>query len=80
MERFARNDAKAKDHMVIRMCVQAHLYQVDTLYKPMSIVGGQHTHKVNLQEMTCTCRKWTVYKIPCLHVIAVCAKYKHVAQ
>ena len=56
MERFARNEAKAKDHMVIRKCVQAHLYQVDTLYNPMSIGGGQHTHKVNLQEMTCTCR------------------------
>jgi len=26
--------------------------------------------------MTCTCGKWEAYKIPCSHVIAICAKYK----
>lgn len=43
MERFVRNEAKAQDHMVTRMCAQACLYQVDALYNPMSIGGGQHT-------------------------------------
>ena len=30
--------------------------------------------------MTCTCGKWEAYKMPCSHVIAICAKYKHDAQ
>ena len=46
----------------------------------MSKGGRQHTHMVNLQGMTCKCRKWEAYKILCSHVIAICAKYKHDAQ
>ena len=37
-------------------------------------------HRVDLRGMTCTCGKWKAYKIPCSHVIAICAKYKHDAQ
>ena len=45
MDRFVRNEAKAKEHMVTRMCAQARLYQVDTPYNPMSIGGGgDNTH------------------------------------
>ena len=72
--------AKAKEHMVTRMCTQARLYQVDTPNNPLSNGGGQHMHRVDLQGMTCTCGKWKAYKIPCSHVIAICAKYKHDAQ
>ena len=43
MDRFVRNEAKAKEHMVTRMCAQARLYQVDTPYNPMSIRGGGGT-------------------------------------
>ena len=28
-------------------------------------------------DRTCTCRKWEANKIPCSHLIAVCAKYNH---
>ena len=38
-----RNETKAKEHMVTRMCAQACLYQVDTPYNPMSIGGGGGT-------------------------------------
>ena len=44
MDRFVRNEAKAKEHMVTRMCAQARLYQVDTPNNPMSIGGGGTTH------------------------------------
>ena len=72
--KFKKNQAKAKDHIVTQMCTQARLYQVDTLGNPMSDGGRQHTHRVDLQGMTCTCGKWEAYKIPCSHVIAVYAK------
>ena len=37
-------------------------------------------HRVDLRGMTCTCGKWKANKIPCSHVIAICAKHKHDAQ
>ena len=55
-------------------------YQVDTPGNPLSNGGRQHTHRVDLRGMTCTCGKWEAYKISCSHVIAICAKYKHDAQ
>ena len=80
MDKFEKNQAKAKDHMVTQMCAQAQLYQVDTPGNPLSNGGRQHTHKVDLRGMTCTCEKWEAYRISCSHVIAICAKYKHDAQ
>nr|XP_023883392.1 uncharacterized protein LOC111995693 [Quercus suber] len=80
MDKFEKNQAKAKDHMVTRMSAQARLYQVDTPGNPLTDGGGQHTHRVDLQSMTCTCGKWEALKIPCSHVIAICAKHKHDAQ
>ncbi|XP_023928130.1 uncharacterized protein LOC112039455 [Quercus suber] len=80
MDKFEKNQAKAKDHMVTRMSAQAQIYQVDTPGNPLNGGGRQHTHRVNLQSMTCMCRKWEALKIPCSHVIAICAKYKHDAQ
>ncbi|XP_023872550.1 uncharacterized protein LOC111985132 [Quercus suber] len=80
MDKFGKNQAKAKDHMVTWMSAQVRIYQVDTLGNPLNGGGGQHMHRVNLRSMTCTCRKWEVLKIPCSHVIAICAKYKHDAQ
>nr|POF11065.1 hypothetical protein CFP56_76579 [Quercus suber] len=47
---------------------------------PLTDGGGQHTHRVDLRSMTCTCGKWEALKIPCSHVIAICAKHKHDAQ
>ena len=79
-DKFKKNQVKAKEHMVIGMCTQVRLYQVDTLSNPMSDGGGQHTHKVDFWGMTCTCGKWEACKILCSHVIAICAKYKHNAQ
>ncbi|KAK9998183.1 hypothetical protein SO802_017786 [Lithocarpus litseifolius] len=34
--KFQKNEAKATEHMVTRMCTQARLYQVDTPCNPMS--------------------------------------------
>ena len=42
-DKFEKNQAKAKEHMV------------DTRGNPMSNGGGQHTHRVDLWGMTCTC-------------------------
>ena len=39
--------------------------------------GGDHTHRVSLMDMTCTCEKWEANKIPYSHLIAVCAKHNH---
>ena len=39
--------------------------------------GGAHTHRVSLIDMTCMCGKWEANKIPCSHLIAVCAKHNH---
>ncbi|KAK9986732.1 hypothetical protein SO802_031683 [Lithocarpus litseifolius] len=80
MDKFEKNQAKAKDHIVTRMGAQVRLYQVDTPGNPLSNRGRQHTHRVDLRGMTCTCGKWEAYKILCSHVIAIYAKYKHDAQ
>ena len=80
MDKFEKNQAKANDHMVTRMCAQAWLYQVDTPSYPLSNGGRQHTHRVDLQGMTCICGKWEAYKIPCSHVKVICARYKHDTQ
>ncbi|XP_030958317.1 uncharacterized protein LOC115980177 [Quercus lobata] len=39
--------------------------------------GGDHIHRVSLMDMTCTCGKWEANKIPCSHLIAICAKHNH---
>ena len=38
---------------------------------------GAHTHRVSFVDKTCMCGKWEANKIPCSHLIAVCAKYNH---
>ena len=63
--------------MVRRMSAQQRLYTVETQSSLLSTSGGAHTHRVSLMDMTCTCRKWEANKIPCSHLIAVCAKYNH---
>ncbi|KAJ0886566.1 putative Zinc finger, SWIM-type [Helianthus annuus] len=35
---------------------------------------GENVQVVNLEEKTCTCGKWEIYKYPCSHVLSVCAK------
>ena len=80
MDKFEKNQTKAKDHMVTWMCAQAQFYQVDISGNPLSNGGRQHMHRVDLRGMTCTCGKWEEYKILCSHIIAISAKYKHDAQ
>ena len=63
--------------MVRRMRAQQHLYIVETQSSLLSTGGAAHTHKVSLIDMMCMCRKWEANKIPCSHLIVVCAKYKH---
>ncbi|KAK9998077.1 hypothetical protein SO802_017680 [Lithocarpus litseifolius] len=51
MDKFKKNQAKAKDHIVTRMCRQAQLYHVDTSGNPLSNGGRQHMHRVDLHDM-----------------------------
>nr|POF02057.1 b3 domain-containing transcription factor vrn1 [Quercus suber] len=74
---FEANQEKAKRHMVRRMSAQHRLYTVETQSSLLRIGGGAHTHRVSLMDRTCTCGKWEANKIPCSHLIAVCAKYNH---
>ena len=76
-DKFETNQEKTKLHIVRRMSMQEHLYIVETQSNLLATSGGDHTHRVDLMEMTCTCGKWEAYKISCSHLIAVCAKYKH---
>nr|POE44678.1 hypothetical protein CFP56_77752 [Quercus suber] len=69
------NQEKAKRHMVRRMSAQHRLYTVETQSSLLRTGGGAHTHRVSLMDRTCTCGKWEANKIPCSHLIAVCAKY-----
>ena len=50
---------------------------METLSSLLNTGGGAHTHRVSLVDRTCMCGKWVANKIPCSHLIAVCAKYKH---
>nr|POE44859.1 signal recognition particle receptor subunit alpha like [Quercus suber] len=76
-DKFEANQEKAKRHMVRRMSAQHRLYTVETQSSLLRTGGGAHTHRVSLMDRTCTCRKWEANKIPCSHLIAVCAKYNH---
>ena len=63
--------------MVRRMSAQQRLYTVETQSSLLNTSEGAHTHKVSLVAKTCTCGKWKANKIPCSHLIVVCAKYRH---
>ena len=78
--KFEAYQEKAKLHMVIRMSVQQQLYTVETQSSLLNIDEGVQTHRVSLVDRTCICGKWEANKIPCSHLIAVCAKYKHDAM
>ena len=79
-DKFEANQEKAKFHMVRRMSAQQRLYTVETQSSLLNTGGGAHTHRVSLVDKTCTCGKWEANKIPCSHLIAVCAKYNHNAM
>nr|XP_023873083.1 uncharacterized protein LOC111985661 [Quercus suber] len=76
-DKFEANQEKAKLHMVRRISAQHRLYTVETQSSLLRTGGGAHTHRVSLMDRTCTCGKWEANKIPCSHLIAVCAKYNH---
>nr|POE71582.1 hypothetical protein CFP56_12807 [Quercus suber] len=57
------------------MSAQQRLYTVETQFSVLNTGEGARTHTVSLVDETCTCRKWEANKIPCSHLIAVCAKY-----
>ena len=63
--------------MVRRMSAQQRLYIVETQSSLLNTGRGAHTYRVSLVDRTCTCEKWEANKIPCSHLIAVCAKYNH---
>jgi len=71
METYEANYKKGKRHYVRSFHQQNGVYQVCTTYNPHSSEGGDHSHEVKLQDNTCTCGKWEIYKIPYSHVIAV---------
>ena len=71
------NKAKAEHYRVARLSAQQKSYQVDTLHNLGTAGHGDHTHRVNMLQRTCTCQKWKLYKIPSSHIIAVCIRYRH---
>ena len=74
MEIYETNYEKGQRHYVRPFHQQNGVFQVCTIYNPQSSEGGDHSHKVRLQDNTCTYGKWEIYKIPCSHVIAVCIR------
>nr|POF18403.1 b3 domain-containing protein [Quercus suber] len=78
--KFEANQEKEKLQMVRRMSAQHRLYTVETQSSLLRTGGGAHTHRVSLMDKTCTCGKWEANKIPCSHLIAVCAKYNNNAM
>ncbi|XP_030922939.1 uncharacterized protein LOC115949803 [Quercus lobata] len=76
-DKFEENQEKVKLHIVRRMSAQQRLYTVEIQSSLLNTGGGDHTHRVSLIDMTCTCGKWEANKIPCSHLIAVCAKHNH---
>ena len=74
MENYEANYEKGQRHYVRPFYQQNDVFQVCIIYNPHSFEGGDHSHKVRLQDNTCTCGKWEIYKIPCSHVIAVCIR------
>ena len=74
MEIYEANYEKGQRHYVRPFNQQNGVFQVCTIYNPQSSEGGDHSHEVRLQDNTCTCGKWEIYKIPCSHVIAVCIR------
>nr|POE57307.1 hypothetical protein CFP56_35165 [Quercus suber] len=75
--KFEANKEKAKLYIVRWMSMQQQLYTVETQSSLLNTSGGDHTHRVSLMDMTCTCGKWEANKIPYSHLIAVCAKHNH---
>ena len=79
-DKFEANQEKAKFHMVRRISAQQRLYTMETQCSLLNTGEGAHMHRVSLMDRICTCRKWEANKIPCSHLIAVCAKYNHDAM
>ena len=76
-DKFEANQEKVKFHMVRRMSAQQRLYTVETQSTLLNTGRGAHTHRASLVDRACTCGKWEANKIPCSHLIPVCAKYNH---
>nr|POE66836.1 hypothetical protein CFP56_61276 [Quercus suber] len=76
-DKFEANQEKAKLHMVRKMSAQQQLYTVETQFSLLNTGGEDHTHRVSLMDMTCTCGTWEANKISCSHLIAVYAKHNH---
>ena len=75
--KFEANQEKVKLHMVRRMSAQQQLCTMKTQSSLLNTGGGAHTHRVSLEDSIWTCGKWEANKIPCSHLIAVCANYNH---
>ena len=74
MEIYEANYKKGKRHYVRPFHQQNSVFQVCTTYNPHSSERGDHSHEERLQDNTCTCSKWEIYKISCSHVVAVCIR------
>nr|POF20178.1 hypothetical protein CFP56_56865 [Quercus suber] len=76
-DKFEANQEKAKLHRVKQMSAQQQLYTMETQSSLLNTARGDHTYRISLMDMTCTCGKWEANKIPCSHLIVVCAKHNH---
>jgi hypothetical protein len=74
MDRFKRYRDKASYHRVRMHDNHTGSFEITTPVNHFTMNRGNHIYNVKLSEKSCTCGKWHLYKIPCSHVIAVCAQ------
>ena len=70
--KIAENQVKANQHRVTAFNLQRGIYKVLTRRASAGLRGKKNFHTITLAEKKYSCEKWSMYKYPCLHVLAVC--------
>ncbi|XVF56380.1 hypothetical protein PTKIN_Ptkin06aG0115800 [Pterospermum kingtungense] len=65
---------KANTHDLVPFDVQKGVFEVITASYGERMQRGHNKQVVRLNEGTCICGKWQIYKFPCSHVMAVCGR------
>ena len=70
--KIAKDQVKANQHRVTVFNLQRGIYEVLTRRASAGLQGGENFHTVTLAKKKYFCRKWSIYKYPCSHVLVVC--------
>lgn len=73
LEKILSRQLKASAHEVKKCDMSTDVFSVQTAIHGQFRDKGNNVQVVKLSEKTCTCGKWQCYRIPCSHVMAVCA-------